>query len=119
MAYKNKEDQAKAARKHYELNKEKIKNRTKLNNAEVLERNKNFVWDYLKTHECVDCGEKDPIVLEFDHKDTLTKKFSICDGVRRKMSLSSLLEEINKCEVRCANCHRRKTATQFNYYKIK
>lgn len=71
-------------------------------------RNKTFVRDYLRSHPCVDCGEADIIVLDFDHvrgKKTLevTRMAAGC------WSLKSILEEIEKCEVRCANCHRRVT----------
>lgn len=56
---------------------------------------------------CVDCGEDDPLVLEFDHlKD---KKFNITRGLRER-SWEAVLDEIAKCEVVCANCHRRRTA---------
>ncbi len=119
MAYKNKKDQAEAAKRHYDLNKDKVKARTKANNIISLERNRNFVWNYLKNNPCIDCGEIDPVVLEFDHRDTTTKKFSISNAIRQKISIKSITEEIEKCDVRCANCHRRKTAIQFNYYKIK
>ena len=39
--------------------------------------------------------------------------------VKRAVSLDTLKKEIDKCEIRCANCHRRKTAKQFNFYKTK
>lgn len=58
---------------------------------------------------CVDCGYNDhPSALDFDHKDGQNKSFNI--GVDRKRSLVSVLTEIEKCEVRCSNCHRIRTA---------
>jgi hypothetical protein len=54
-----------------------------------------------------DCGETDPLVLEFDHLGD--KSFNIAKGIRDH-SWQSVLDEIRKCEVVCANCHRRRTA---------
>lgn len=73
-----------------------------------------FLFNYLLEHPCVDCGNKDPIVLNFDH--LRDKKFNISIASGGKISLDSLKEEIEKCEIRCANCHTRKTAKDFNYY---
>jgi hypothetical protein len=81
---------------------ERIQNRK----TEYRNLNRQKIKDYLSVHPCVDCGEKDIIVLEFDHlKD---KKFEICD-MSYSYSWDSILKEIEKCEVRCANCHRRIT----------
>ena len=80
-----------------------------------IEKARRFVYDYLLDHPCVDCGETDPIVLEFDHKDTETKFRNVSHLVNRSASEETLLIEIEKCDVRCANCHRRKTATQFGW----
>lgn len=55
----------------------------------------------------MDCGEKDPIVLEFDHQRDKVLEVSI--AIHRGWSEKKLLAEIEKCEVRCANCHVRKT----------
>lgn len=73
-----------------------------------------WLAEYFKTHPCVDCGETDPIVLDFDHRDGTKKKFAISQRIGR-CSLHTLLTEIAKCDVRCANCHRRRTAFQLNY----
>lgn len=70
------------------------------------------MMDYLSEHPCVDCGESDPVVLEFDH--LYDKSANVSD--MQVVSLSRLAAEIAKCEVRCANCHRRKTAHELNYY---
>lgn len=66
-----------------------------------------FISNYLKTNPCVDCGETNTIVLEFDHFEN--KKFNISDAARKGVSMKKLEDEIAKCEVRCANCHRKKT----------
>jgi hypothetical protein len=67
------------------------------------------LFDFLSKNPCVDCGEKDPIVLEFDHK-VRSKKFKmISKMLSGHYSWQSLEKEINKCDIRCANCHRRKS----------
>lgn len=108
MPYKNKKKRKKFAKEHYEANKEKYKKRAIRHNKKARERNRNYVLEYLKSHPCIDCNEGDIIVLEFDHvKD---KKVSeISKAASAGWSLERLKKEIEKCEVRCANCHRRAT----------
>ena len=72
-------------------------------------RNRDFVDAYLSTHPCVDCGLADPVVLEFDHV-TGSKRAAISVLVRSAATIATLQAEIEKCVVRCANCHRRRTA---------
>jgi hypothetical protein len=62
-----------------------------------------FVRDYLESHPCVDCGNPDIRVLEFDH---VRGKKLYCIGVGGLKSIRLLKEEILKCYVRCANCHK-------------
>jgi hypothetical protein len=83
---------------------------------ETRERNMLFLLEHLGTHSCVDCGESDPIVLDFDHVRG-EKLYDVSSMA--SYSLETLQAEIDKCEVRCANCHRRKTARQFGYIKYK
>jgi len=73
----------------------------------LLEERFTFLMAYFHDHPCVDCGETDPIVLEFDH--LRDKKFGIAAGIRSR-NWNDVLDEIAKCEVVCANCHRRRTA---------
>ena len=79
--------------------------------------NRAFVWNYLLTHPCVDCGERDPIVLEFDHREPRTKFREVARLVHTH-GLSAVRAEIAKCDVRCGNCHRIRTATQFGWYRL-
>lgn len=69
---------------------------------------------YFATHPCVDCGERDPVVLDFDHVRG-EKRFDLGNRISAGYSWEGLLNEIEKCEVRCANCHRRKTAKQLGH----
>lgn len=112
MPYKDLEvrklKQKEYAKKHYSLNKEKCVNRSVKNNIKTRINSRKYVNDYLLNHACVDCGESDPIVLEFDHIND-NKAYNIADMIRDALSIKTIQEEIDKCEVRCANCHRRIT----------
>ncbi|WXX09704.1 HNH endonuclease [Mycobacterium phage MS810] len=70
---------------------------------------RSYVTEYLSQHPCVDCGEGDPIVLEFDHVRG-EKLGNLSEMINRGASLKRIVAEIEKCDVRCANCHRRITA---------
>jgi hypothetical protein len=65
----------------------------------------------------VDCGETNPVLLEFDHVRG-SKLNSVCNLIRRGFSWEKIAAEISKCEVRCCRCHRLKTAKQFGYRKM-
>lgn len=78
---------------------------------------RNYIWSYLRTNPCIDCGENDILVLEFDHMRDKYKE--IGKMVSGRYSLIRVKFEIKKCEVRCANCHRRKTAIQQGWQKTK
>lgn len=71
------------------------------------------ILKYLEDHPCVDCGEADPIVLEFDHRGE--KLFEIGGCINRGYGVDRIMAEIAKCDVRCANCHRRKTYAERGY----
>lgn len=101
-------------RSHYNSNREYYIRKAKTRNKTIRDRNRDYVLKYLSTHACVDCGETDPIVLEFDH--IRNKKFDIA-FLLRNHTLGHLKTEIDKCEVRCSNCHKRKTAKEFRWYK--
>ena len=71
--------------------------------------NRAQIATYLQSNHCVDCGESDPIVLDFDHVRG-TKLHEVSLMVANGYPWAKILEEIAKCEVRCSNCHRRVTA---------
>lgn len=74
-----------------------------------------IIMSYLSGKACIDCGEDDPIVLEFDHREGSGKRFGIGDAAKR--SRASVIDELGKCDIRCANCHRRKTALERGWYR--
>lgn len=78
-----------------------IHRRNKIYNKQKTDK----LLQYFLKHPCIDCGESNPVVLEFDHV-TGKKEFSIGTALRLGKSWSNILIEIQKCEVRCANCHR-------------
>jgi hypothetical protein len=77
-----------------------------------------FVFSYLAGHACVDCDEADPIVLDFDHVRG-RKSANVSDLVATRAPISEIQAEIAKCDVRCANCHRRKTARELGSYRTR
>lgn len=80
-------------------------------------RNAQYVWDYLKQNPCLDCNETNPIVLQFDHRDGVDKKDIVSKLVHNTSSLKVIQNEIDKCDVRCANCHFKRTALQQGWHK--
>lgn len=108
MAYKDKADQKWAAAQHYQRNKAKVKKRAVEQKIIDREKARAYVLDFLNKNSCVDCAESDPVVLEFDHVRG-KKLHNISDMVRNAATIRRIIAEIKKCEVRCANCHRRIT----------
>jgi hypothetical protein len=56
------------------------------------------------------------LVLEFDHVRGV-KKSDICKLANRPANLETLADEIEKCDVRCANCHRRRTVKELKWFR--
>ena len=75
-----------------------------------------YALEYLSTHPCVDCGESDPAVLDFDHV-TGEKNNDVSVIIGRGSSIEALKREIDLCVVRCANCHRKKTARERGFFR--
>jgi len=113
MAYKNPEDQKRASAAHYQKYKEQYKARSKRRNRNQRKWGKEFVSRVKKMYGCTDCGIKNPVILEFDHVHG-QKINNIADMVNQSYGLTTIKEEIRKCEVRCANCHRIKTHERRN-----
>jgi hypothetical protein len=55
-----------------------------------------------RSSKCVDCGESNPIVLQFHHRDG-KDKYAI--NMYCRSGVNHLKKELEKCDVLCANCH--------------
>lgn len=106
-------------REHYYKNKKYYLKKARIRNSKLKEQAYEYICSYFKIHPCIDCGEKDILVLEFDHIDRSSKSADISYIIKNNNTLEKLKREIEKCEVRCANCHRRKTEIENNSWKVK
>ncbi len=111
-----KECQKRQKKAWYEKHGDKHRERVRKNQQELKLRNQQYVWDYLSSHPCIDCGESNPIVLEFDHIRGHKRK-SVSRMLSDRHSLAVIKKEMKKCVVRCANCHRIKTAKRGNWFR--
>jgi len=85
-------------REHYKNNVgyyvKKAMRRKKLYQQEVHRK----IFSYFSSHPCVDCGESDPIVLEFDHIEKKTKVRAVSEMISRVCSWNTIFKEIQKCK---------------------
>lgn len=112
MPYKDK-DYAKAkhreySREHYLKNIDAIKARTAVRNKRIRKENRAYIVDVKESTPCTDCGKNYPFfVMHFDH--IYEKNGSISNLWRSSVSLKRLQQEIENCEIVCANCHAVRT----------
>lgn len=103
----------KRARAYYERNRDAHKQRcAELKRARRDENHQRMV-SLLREQACIDCGSRDPLVLEFDHREN--KRWNISRMYTH--SWATIVKELAKCDVRCANCHRRKTHQETNTFR--
>lgn len=62
-------------------------------------------WLQSLKKECIICGEKEPICLDFHHINPEEKSFTIAK--HQSLGKEKLLAEIKKCVCLCSNCHRK------------
>jgi len=110
------------SKEYYQANKELIKKQRKLWYTKNREKQRQRYFDLtgryyeqinnLKNVPCMDCHQTfPPICMEFDHRDPNTKLASISQLIGIVRSYWEIIQqEINKCDIVCANCHRLRTA---------
>ncbi len=102
---------------HYLKYGDAYKERAKLRRAKVKRNLQINLMAYLEDKACRICGESDIRTLEFDHLDSTTKRFGIATAITDGRKWSDVLEEIERCQILCANCHKKRTATQYGWFK--
>lgn len=97
---------------HYINNKDYYKEKARERKLRVTVKVRAIVNRYKILKGCADCGyRKHPEALDFDHV-VGDKKFNVSHAIARVTPWLKIKEEIRKCEVRCANCHRVATASR-------
>lgn len=93
-------------RSYYKKNiiyREKQKNWVKNRKEGIID----WFKDYKKGLSCIVCGENHPACIDFHHKDKKTKDRPVCILVQCGVGKERIIKEIEKCDVLCANCHRK------------
>jgi hypothetical protein len=104
-------------RSHYKKNKKYYIDKADTNRKVSKVKIFRFLIEYCKNHPCK-CGEKDYVVMDFNHKVRSSKTDNISSMIMKGVSLENIKKEIRKCETMCSNCHRRHTAKQMNWYNV-
>jgi len=90
-------------KKHYQENKQYYIDKAKARRDRI----KLQVAKLKEGLKCELCGEDHPACLDFHHRDSEQKDFSIANAHIRGKSLYKIQQEIAKCSVLCSNCHRK------------
>ncbi len=99
----------------YEKHKDTHKKNVLARKVSARQEARQFVLEYLSMHPCVQCGESDPMVLEFHHLGGKEKEISFM--ITGGYPIAKIQSEIVKCQVLCANCHRRRTVQERGWFR--
>lgn len=87
-------------------------------NRDLQMKRRRIINEYKVQQGCMDCGyNKHPAALDFDHRDPSVKRFNISQDPKR--SWKEIEEEVSKCDVVCANCHRIRTDEKQHYHSAR
>lgn len=98
------------ARQWYRDNTEARKKNTRRRRIEYAIEVRREMMAFFQEHACVDCGEDDIRCLDFDHRGDLLKSANVGYLLSQGHAWARIQVEMAKCEVRCANCHRKITS---------
>ena len=102
---------------YYNIHKEAYRARAVERKTKTKKLLQSKLYRYLKNKKCEFCGFNDIRALEFDHIDSEQKRFGIARAINDCYSWVKIEQEIKKCRILCANCHRIRTAEQQRWSK--
>ena len=107
MTYKDKEKQQRAQREWYHRNKEKRKKINREQAAKNRKKKREWMDEIKKDTPCANCEKiYPPKAMDWHHRSEFEKSFEISDAMVRGFPNEKIFEEIKKCELLCAVCHR-------------
>lgn len=101
---------------HYEDSKQTKLKKASIRRRKIAREHMEKIYRYLEENPCIDCGEDNILTLEFDHV-TGDKYSGVTVLAWRGRTWKVIQEEIDKCEVVCANCHNIRTAKRKNSHR--
>ncbi len=105
-------------RNYYHQNRNRQLTLAKKRRKKYIEERKELLTK-IKNKPCFDCAKiYPPWVMDFDHRDGKTKIGSVSSLTFRKLlNFAKIKEEIEKCDLICANCHRDRTYKRLQKHK--
>lgn len=103
MPYKTSKKQRAYQKEHYQKN--KVHYREDLNKRRAIRAK--WFFELKSSLVCEKCGEKHPACLEFHHNNPKNKIMSVANMVRQAFSEAKIVQEIEKCNCWCSNCHQK------------
>lgn len=103
---------------YYDTHKKYHREQVVLNKRKTKGLQREYLWNYLLEHPCIDCGESDPVVLEFDHVRG-DKHMEVTKMVSQGYGWGTIELEIDKCDVRCVKCHKKITFERAGAWRSK
>lgn len=98
---------------HYSSNKESYISKAKRNKTVYSARNQQYIDEYKRNKGCYFCQESEPACLDFHHlRDKIA---DVAYLLHQAATIERIQTEIDKCEVLCANCHRKLHANLISF----
>lgn len=100
---KHRDTQREYQKAHYRRKKGYYKDKSK----DRVRRIRSEIINYKVLRGCSTCNETHPSCLEFHHRDPNEKEFEVNQALKKGWNFERMLPELEKCDVLCANCHRK------------